>query len=62
MEPEDGLHVASVIVDAVFQRFLEHTVHIVTLKNFTLIGSLDRRLVEKVHYSKLIIINQYMTI
>ena len=49
MEPEDRLHVASVIVDAVFHGFLEHTVHIVTLKNLTLVRSLDRWLVEKIH-------------
>ena len=49
VEPEDGVHDALVVEDAVFQRLLEHAVDVVLFQGLALVGPLHRRLVKKVH-------------
>ena len=56
VEPKDGVHDASVVEDAVFQCLLHQTVDIVFFEGGAFVRPLHGWLVEKVHFTNLIII------
>jgi hypothetical protein len=56
VEPEDRVHHTFVVGHSVFQSFLHKTVYVIFFQNGTLIGPLNRWLVEKVH---IYLINYY---